>query len=185
MKKFVISALIVFLLACIPSVPSVQGSSFLGNPDPFAISCPTNYQRVLPHYCAHTIFTDGIVLTAGACTALDLVATFGANTSTSLIRASGNSILVTQNAIANRQVDVAFYNVAGCAGGNQIYPAISTRNREEVATAGNVNLSTVSWGELELRVGSNAGVATLWYVVTLTNCAVGCQAQFYLRGYFD
>lgn len=106
MRKLLIP-LFLLLVACAGDVPDAESVVGLGNPDPMAISCATNFTRVSPRVCYTDIAQSTSNLTQdGVCRSLDFNAVYGMPLNTQVVMAvlTGNQTSVT-----------SFYNSNTCA----------------------------------------------------------------------
>lgn len=182
MKKLFLIPLLVALFACGsasgPTVPDAESTVTITAPDGFAVACAANFQRTTPHFCLRV--TAPVVQNAvidGTCRSIDWLTSTGVPTNATSVQILGTGTLVSNNAIANRQIQVQQYVDSSCVTSLQTYWYY---NRESAAVVAGTILHRTSATVTILLQGS----ALMWYKATNLDGATH-TLWWSIIGYYD
>ena len=152
-------------------------------PDGYAVSCATQHLRLFPHYCLAQIFNSSGLTLDVTCHSIDVHALSGnlVPTTARVGEFALEVLIVANNSVVQRAVDLTFYSDPSCNIAFQATPTLTFRAREEVAAVGNPTI--VRFPSFNNTFPMSSG-AILNYVGTVTNCGV-CSAQVFEVGYYD
>lgn len=177
MKRLILITLWVLVIVMTTLVvkdTEVHGTAVLGNPDPMAQACATNYFRLQPHYCFATVQESWSVTVAG-CNTRTLTTVPTSALSVFLIEDFQHN---STNVVGLNQLVTAFYNDGTCAA-----PILTMRSsiREFVATVAGTIIASNMTGSMT-RVFTGGKVVTN---TTFTKQGAGANVTFYIIGYYD